>query len=188
MKNLFSFLSFALIALIFNSCASPKGGGVNGTERSSFSSGGVTSLAIPGLEQRSNQSNDNTNTNSEIGFYIGVFFTDINLAEKLELQPEVLFIGIKNLNQIQVPILAKYNIAEKFNAYLGPNFGYLLDAPTGIKSFNLGADVGISYDISDKFVIETRYNYGFSNLLENGSSSNSIKLSNLSFGVGYKLN
>ncbi len=152
----------------------------------------------------SNQTNDNpTNTDAvksasvkanevtasdsnESGVYVGLAFTDISLSNKLKLQPEINFIGVKDFNQIQTPILLKYNIADKFNLYTGPSFGFLLDAPQNIKSFNFALDFGASYDISDNFLIEARYDWGQSNLLEGGDSNNSFKINHFQVGFAYK--
>lgn len=130
----------------------------------------------------------NTVTSSETGFYVGLFFTGLELSDNFEIQPEVDYLSIKDLDQIQVPILAKYGFADKFNAYAGPNLGFIFDTPTGVKSFNLGLDLGLSYDITEKFLIEARYDYGLSNLLENGDSNNSLRLSNFQVGIGYRFN
>ena len=106
----------------------------------------------------------------------------------MELQPELNLVSIEPYHQIQAPVLVKYNVAESFNILAGPNFGFLLNTSEGgmYKSFNLALDLGVSYDISEDFLIEARYDYGLTNLLENGSSDNSIKLSNFQVGIGYR--
>jgi len=182
MKNLNSIFVVVLIALLIQSCASVRGGANFGSDRYKYNS---SSSRSPEIKEKAAQVS-NTTTSSETGFYVGVFFTDIAITDELELQPEVNFVGIKDLNQIQAPVLAKYNVSESFNILAGPNFGFLLDTADGIKSFNMAIDFGISYDISEDFLIEARYDYGLTNLLENGSSDNSIKLSNFQVGVGYR--
>lgn len=127
----------------------------------------------------------NTTTTTKSGFYIGVAATDIELSDKFKLQPEAKFIMVEDLNQINVPILVKYNVAEKFNLYSRPSLGLLLDAPDGIKSFNFGANIGASYDLSEKLFLNVRYDIGLADLSE--FSGTSIRLSNLLFGLGYKL-
>ncbi|EDP71640.1 hypothetical protein FBALC1_04112 [Flavobacteriales bacterium ALC-1] len=123
---------------------------------------------------------------NETGFYLGLALTDISLFSDFEFQPEVRFVGVKDFNQIQVPILLKYNISEKFHAVAGPNLAFLLDTGDGIKSFNFALDLGVSYNISDKIALDARYDWGQTNLLENGDSDNYIKINNIQFGVVYR--
>ena len=125
-------------------------------------------------------------TSNESGFYLGLALTDITLFGDFELQPEVRFVGVKDFNQIQVPVLLSYGITEKFHAFAGPNLGFLLDTGDGIKSFNFALDFGASYDITDKIALDARYDWGQTNLLENGDSDNYIKINNIQFGVVYR--
>ena len=181
MKKLNSIFVVLLISLLFQSCAAVRGGANFGSDRYKYNS---SSSRSPEIKEKATASN--TTTSSETGFYVGLFFTDIPITDELELQPEVNFVAIKDLNQIQAPVLVKYNIAESFNILAGPNFGFLLDTSEGIKSFNLALDLGVSYDLSEDFLIEARYDYGLTNLLENGDGDNSIKLSNFQVGIGYR--
>lgn len=182
MKKLNSIFVFLLIALLIQSCVAVKGGANFGSDRYKYNSSEYRS---PEVKEKATQAS-NTTTSSETGFYVGLFFTDIPITDELELQPEVNFVAIKDLNQIQAPVLVKYNVAESFNILAGPNFGFLLDTSEGIKSFNLALDLGVSYDLSEDFLIEARYDYGLTNLLENGDGNNSIKLSNFQVGIGYR--
>lgn len=127
------------------------------------------------------------NTTNETGFYLGVALSDISLSESLELLPEIRFVAVKDFNQIQVPVLLKYQIVDKLSAVAGPSFGFLLDPSEITKGFNLAVDFGLSYNISDKFSIGGRYDWGQTNLLKNGDSSNYIKINNIQFGIAYSL-
>lgn len=124
-------------------------------------------------------------TGSDSGFYIGGF-ADIGVSEKFHVQPELLYVSVGDANQIQVPILAKFSIAEGFNLLAGPQVGFLMDTADGIKSFNYGVDFGASYDINEQFMVQARYDLGLANLVEDGDSDNSLKLSGFYVGVGYK--
>jgi hypothetical protein len=55
-----------------------------------------------------------TGSSNETGFYIGIALPNLSFSNKFGVQPEVNFIGVKDFNQIQVPILLKYNFANKF--------------------------------------------------------------------------
>ena len=52
----------------------------------------------------------------------------------------------------------------------------------GIKSFDLAIPLGLSYEISD-FVIDARYNFGLTKLVDEGGGKNSV----IQFTVGYKI-
>lgn len=121
---------------------------------------------------------------NETGFYIGAF-TTLNVSESFNLRPEVNYISIQDLDQIQVPILAEIGLADKFNALAGPSFGFLLDSEEGSKSFNFGLDFGLSYDITEQFLVEARYSLGLSNLFDDNYSDATLKLHGLFVGIGY---
>ena len=124
-------------------------------------------------------------SDNETGFYLGLF-TEIEVSESLNIRPEINYIAIKDLDQIQVPVLAQIGLADKFNIVTGPSFGFLLNTEEGEKSFNLGATLGLSFDISNNFLLEGRYNLGLSNLVEDNEFDASLKLSGFQVGVGYK--
>ena len=126
-----------------------------------------------------------TVSSDETGFYIGAF-TDLNVSESFDVRAEVNYVSIEDLDQIQIPVLANFSIAEGFGLLVGPSFGFLLDSEEGIKSFNFGVDFGLSYDITEKFLIEARYDLGLSNLAEDNEFDASLKLSGIQVGIGYR--
>jgi len=121
---------------------------------------------------------------NETGFYIGVF-TKLGVSEKFKIRPESNYISIKDLDQIQVLVLAEIGLADKLNALAGPSFGFLLDTEEGEKSFNFGIDFGLSYNITEKFLAEARYSLGLSNLVEDNDFNAKLKLHGLFVGIGY---
>lgn len=193
MKKLLSIFLLLTVTLLMNSCALLQARiGANlqndrfGYSESDPNTDPDTDLAVVKGKDFNSKAANNETSNNNTGFYVGISFVDISLTEKLKFQPEINYIGIKDFNQIQTPILLKYNIANKFSAYAGPNFGFLLDTPEGINSFNVALDFGLSYDITEKFSIETRYDWGQTNLLDGGDSDNYLKLNNFQVGVAYK--
>lgn len=124
---------------------------------------------------------------NETGFYIGAF-AKIKVSESFKIRPEVNYISIKDLDQIQVPVLAEIDLSEKFNLLAGPSFGFLLDTEEGTKSFNFGADFGLSYDLSKQFLIEARYSLGLSNLVDDNEFNAKLKLHGIFVGIGYMFN
>ena len=122
---------------------------------------------------------------SETGFYVGLF-AEIGISDSFTFQPEVLYVAIKDLDQIKVPLMAKFGVSEEFNILVGPNFGIMLDSAEGMKSLNFGAEAGVSYDITEDFLVEARYSLGLANLLEDAPDGLSTKLSGFFVGLGYR--
>jgi hypothetical protein len=116
------------------------------------------------------------------GFYMGGF-ADVTVSKKFHVQPELLYVSVKDLDQIQVPILAKFPVVEDFCLLAGPDLGFLLNAGSGLKTFNFGLDLGTSLDVSENFSLDAKYNFGLTNLVKVG---NSEKLNGFFFGLGYK--
>ena len=123
-------------------------------------------------------------SDNETGFYIGVFGR-FNISDAWAVRPEVNYVGIKDLDQIQVPLLAEIRLLEKLHGQVGPNFGFILDAEEGTKSMNLGANLGLSYALSQKFFVEARYNLGLTDLAEDNEFDASLKLSSFQVGLAY---
>lgn len=123
---------------------------------------------------------------SETGFYIGAF-AEVGISESFIFQPEVLYVSVDDLDQIAIPLMAKFPVSEEFNVLAGPTLGILLDTEEGMKSFNFGLEAGVAYDITENFLIEARYNLGLANLIEDAPSGYSVKLSGFFVGIGYKL-
>lgn len=161
---------------------------------------------------------------SRIGFNVGAFAA-IELSEKITLQPEILFStqGAKvenvtadvngenytadinfNLSYINIPVMFKYYVADKFNFEAGPQIGFLTSAETSTKldgysqtvdqdakdyfeSVDFGFNLGAGYDFTKNISAGIRYNIGLSNVLktqpgDDSESQNSV----FSISVGYK--
>lgn len=121
----------------------------------------------------------------DTGFYMGGF-SDVAVSEKFHVQPELLYVYIKELSQIQVPVLAKIPVIEDFSLFAGPNFGFILNPGSYVKSFNFGLDFGATVDISEDFSLDAKYNLGLTNLDKGTNSDSSFQINALLFGLGYK--
>jgi len=66
-----------------------------------------------------------------------------------------------SLNYLNWPILLAYNLGDKFSFNAGMEFGLLVTGEDIYKNFDLGIDVGVEYDISEKVIAGLRYNHGF---------------------------
>lgn len=161
---------------------------------------------------------------SKAGFNVGGF-VEIKLSDKFAIQPELLYStqGPKAVNQIgemngvtyngdvcfnlsyiNVPVMFKYYVAEKFNIEAGPQIGFLTSAKTKttidgwdgsneldvkdiFESIDFGLNLGAGYDFTDHFSAGVRYNLGLANIAKTESGDDSKLHNNVfSLSVGYK--
>lgn len=142
---------------------------------------------------------------AKIGFNAGAF-AEIPVTEKFSVKPEAVFSlqGAKaedvddaklNLSYINIPVLAKFNIAEGFFAETGPQIGFLMsakqkfdgeseDVKDGFKSTDFSWAFGAGYEFAPNFGANLRYNLGLSKLDEEGEAK--IKNSVFQLGIFYK--
>lgn len=159
-----------------------------------------------------------------VGFNVGAFAA-IELSEKITLQPEILFStqgaeaqnveafvngsiytgDVKfNLSYINIPVMFKYYVADKFNLEAGPQIGFLTSAETSTKldgfsqtvdqdakdyfeSVDFGFNLGAGYDFTKNVSAGIRYNIGLSNVFKNQPGDDSkIQNSVFSLSVGFK--
>jgi len=114
------------------------------------------------------------------GFYVG-FLADIELIDKIHVQPELLYGNAGGESLIIIPVMAKYYIAEAFNLQAGLQFDFLLDPPSFdydglvltelIKDKGVSINLGAGYDISDKFAIQAKYSFGITNRVKDDNIS-----------------
>lgn len=126
-----------------------------------------------------------SSTDSQAGFYAGGFI-DIAVSDEFHVQPELLYVSINDLDQIQIPVLAKFSVVEDLSLLAGPDFGLLLNGGAGSKTLNFGLDLGISFDLDEDFSLDGKYNLGLSNLIDNSFEHEKWKLSGLFLGLSYK--
>ncbi|MFI0490415.1 hypothetical protein [Flavobacterium sp.] len=149
-------------------------------------------IFIPGSARGSLDPNtippDITHTTSETGVYLGAL-VDITASEKFHIQPEALIVFIKNSKQLQIPLLAKYYITEKFSLLTGPDLLVDLDngAGTMTNTMGVGFDFGGSFDVTKNFSADLKYNLGITNLIKNPIDGVKMTISGLFIGVNYKL-
>lgn len=150
---------------------------------------------------------DVENAKSLVGFQAGVF-AQIPISGQFTFQPEALYSGqgakakedgFSNkwtANYINIPLMVKYNIAEKFNVEAGPQVGFLvssklkdggesMDVKDHMKSVDFTINVGAAYDITSDVFVGVRYGAGVSSIIkdsEDGKARNSV----FQLSVGYK--
>lgn len=139
---------------------------------------------------------DNMDTKMKTSFHLGAV-AEIFINEKFSVQPEVLyssqgskiesnFLGVKfngdsQLDYIQIPIMAKYYIAEGFNVQAGPQVGFLVKAESSLgtnllsgtgttdikdqmNSVDFGINLGLGYELPMGVFFDARYNLGLTKL------------------------
>jgi opacity protein-like surface antigen len=117
-------------------------------------------------------------TGSSTGFHVGGF-AEFDVADKIALQPGVSYISNSGGGIFNIPLLAKYKVAEKFGIVAGPSI-YMWSAttPDGSQSKTLiDITAGGNYDITENIFAEAHYSLGL---------GGDYKIGNFMIGAGYK--
>ncbi|MEO6174772.1 MAG: porin family protein [Flavobacterium circumlabens] len=180
-----------------------------------FSNAQETKFGVKGGVNLVTLTGDIKHTSSKAGFHVGGF-AEFKISDKFSIQPEVLYStqGTKEKGQssfselelnyklayINLPILAKYYVAEKFSLEAGPQIGFLVsakgeytvagdseevDIKNDFESIDFGIDFGAAYDFTENISAELRYNLGLANLAKDADDYK-IRNSVFSLSVGYK--
>ncbi|MBD0726072.1 hypothetical protein B6A10_12890 [Flavobacterium sp. L1I52] len=155
----------------------------------------------------SNFTGDVENNSIKAGFQAGGL-VEIKVSDKFSVQPEVLYSlqGTKieeegtdvnfNMSYLNVPVMAKFYVADGFSLEAGPQIGFLLSAngkAEGVsidikdyfKSTDFSLNVGAGYDVAENVNIGARYGFGLSNIAKD-SGSEKLHNSNIAIAVAYK--
>jgi hypothetical protein len=192
------YLSSLFIAITFSAAFSQ---GVSGGLR----------LGMNIANQTSSLNGISISADSKIGLMAGAYLT-IMTSEKFGIQPELVYSqygssatsngqsASNNFNYLSLPVMLRYNVAEKLNLQVGPQLGMLLSATrtSGSSSIDLkdqasgidfGAAFGLGVDLGD-FNLGARYYLGLTNLEKNSSIQGlTVKTTNntIQLFVGYRL-
>lgn len=153
---------------------------------------------------------DVEDTKSLVGFHVGGF-AEIKIFDKFFIQPELLYSaqGTKvdgplgadadlKLNYLNIPVLAKYYIVDKFSVEAGPQLGILLSAKADgtdfkdyTRSVDFGFNIGAGYNFTDNLSVGLRYTIGLSPITDKDIDNtedyyDSAKNSNLALSLAYK--
>ena len=145
-------------------------------------------------------------------------FVEVKISDKFSIQPELVYSKQGNkmnfesegarlnsfkLDYINIPVMAKYYVAQDFSIEMGPQIGFLtsakvngtssgttveVDAKQFFKSVDFGVNLGASYDLTKKVSLGVRYNLGLANIGSDEFVSDGEKISNSVFSInlGYK--
>ena len=89
------------------------------------------------------------------------------------MQPELMYVAITDSNFLSVPILAKYDVAEKIGLMAGPSLNYFSDAEEDKLKINI--DFGGMYDITEEINVNLKYSLGMGD----------VSVSGIFIGAGY---
>ena len=155
-------------------------------------------------------------------FHFGAV-AEIMISEKFSVQPELLYSaqGAKStyedefekeevtikLDYINIPIMAKYYVAEGFSIEAGPQIGFLMnseaeydytdkedsdfnesgteDLKDQIKSIDFGFNLGLGYKMESGLNFGARYNLGLSDLWDIDTGGVKNQNSVIQISVGY---
>ncbi|MEW7292016.1 porin family protein [Aquimarina sp. 2304DJ70-9] len=170
-----------------------------------------------------NIAGDGTNgVDGRTSFHVGAV-VEIPIAEKFAFQPELVYssqgfgfntitfidvLGVvtiestTKLDYINVPLMAKYYVAQGFSLQAGPQVGFLVSAKAEsdtagltteididefIKGIDFGLNFGAGYQLDMGLFFDARYNLGLSNI-NDGSGFDNSKNQNavIQLSVGYK--
>lgn len=183
-----------------------------------FANAQETKFGVKGGLNVANLTGDEDEDNSsKVGFHLGGF-VEIKVSDKFSVQPELLFStqGTKfeetvlgtlveyktNLSYLNIPVMAKYYVAEGFSLEAGPQIGFLtsakykiesegneseVDGKDDFESVDFGVNFGAGYDFTENLSVGLRYNLGLSNVYKT-EAGDDFKNSNNVFSVslGYK--
>lgn len=172
----------ALFAILMLSAMNAQTGlGVKGGLLLGMSKAKTPSMNIEGINLGGGEYSD-TNT----GFYVGVF-KGFPVGDGIEIEPGVNAVIDDGEFGIQIPIMAKYYVAQGLNLQAGPQllFGFE-ESPDDFTNLNLGLALGVGYDINENFLAEIRYGLQLNNHYTGDLDDFSLKNNTLNLGVGYK--
>lgn len=144
-------------------------------------------------------------------FHVGAV-AELGLSDKFAIQPELVYsvqgATTKVLNKevktqlsyLNLPIMAKYFVAEGISVELGPQIGFLMSAKNksgsdsqdfkdSVKGIDFGLGFGAGYRLENGLNFGARYNIGMSDISDSEDMTDvSIKNNVIQISVGYFFN
>lgn len=164
------------------------------------------------LSKFSGNSNDPfSGYDGKVGFHLGGII-EFSLTEMFSLQPELLYSyqgtdinsgeRVIRINHLQLPILGKYYIVDGLSAEAGPVLGYLIsakynanftseggretrDITDNFKSVDVAFAFGASYTLISDLFFGLRYNFGISDINDDGLKSSKTSSNVFQVSAGY---
>ncbi len=169
----------------------------------------VTFGAKAGVNFATLNGDDAEDADSRTSFHIGAT-AEFSLSDTFSIQPELLYSGqgftesgtnyegTGKMDYLNLPIMAKFYVAEGLSLEVGPQVGFLLSAKgeikddgeteeydfkDNVKSVDFGANFGVGYKLDSGINFGFRYNLGLMSVAE--EDSDDLKNSVLQLSVGY---
>lgn len=119
------------------------------------------------------------------GFYFGLQ-TDINLTEKIDLQPEIVLGLNAEGDALYFGALGSYQATEEFSLLFGPTLNIILeDVANGYQTLGIFVAFGGNYNITENIYAQAKYNIQLNDYY-NGNADVSSKVNFLMVGIGYR--
>lgn len=132
--------------------------------------------------------NSSSASTSDAGFFLGAF-SEFGLSNKVVFTPHI-DIGSINSNGFGfLSTLLGYYVIDDLKVEAGPQLSYLIETtPEEVNSLGIDMSLGLSYNITDRFVVSARYNSELSNRASNSINPEDLKarFNWLFIGLGYK--
>lgn len=173
---------------------------------SNLSSQEVTFGVKAGVNFASLSGDDSDGLDSKTSFHIGGVAV-IGISEKFAVQPELVysaqgakesFEGIDidyNIDYINLPVLAKFYVAEGFSIEAGPQVGFLMSAKVeaegesvdlkdDLKGIDFSGAIGVGYKMDSGLNFAARYNLGLANIADFDGEGD-LKNNVIQISIGY---
>jgi opacity protein-like surface antigen len=100
------------------------------------------------------------------------------------------------LTYLNLPLLFRYNFSENLSAVTGPQIGFLLsakakddgdsnDVKDSFNGTNISWGLGAQYELPNNLNVGLRYNFGLSDIADDGNDDWKTKASTLQISLGY---
>ncbi|WP_431137515.1 porin family protein [Psychroserpens mesophilus] len=127
------------------------------------------------------------------GFAFGGF-VDFGISDNFSILTELQYSAEGGKDEslkadyIQMPIMARIGIGNKFTLGVGPMASLKTWAnQDGFSTFTFSGVGGLEYMITDEFFIDARVHYGLSNILDEDLTDIEAKNTTFQFGFGIKI-
>lgn len=163
-----------------------------------------TKLGIKGGLNVSNLSGDIKDVAIRTSIHLGLL-AEIIVTDKFSIQPELMYSGQGatvtstgggrlKYDYVNLPVLAKFPVANGLSFEAGPQLGFLVSAKyktndsndkiEDTKTLDFGLGGGLEYELKNGVIFQARYNLGLTNI---NSASDNFRVSNnvIQASVGY---
>lgn len=131
---------------------------------------------------------------SKTGILAKGYISDIPISNKLSLQNGLLFSNYGVFNQLEVPILLKHKISDKWSVLFGSQLSTIANyqlnllgkQETGFKNLTVSMYLGTEYQISEKTIGELSLRYQVFKQESTSFETVNIDDSQLKFNLGVK--